>query len=224
MNIIIIEDEGITALFLKETLEDLNHNVINIFDNGNDLIKYLTSNNNIDLIFMDINIKGKIDGIELAKIVKKEYSNISFVFLTSYKDKETIGEAKLVKPLGYIIKPVIQNDIEAVMMVVESTKVIDDNSIKYIKVGKYVYDVDLNILLINKSPVLLGKNELICMKALILNTAPVISAKDLMKKIWINNENNLSSLRELISRLRKKLPGLEINSIPNIGYSVNKIG
>lgn len=218
MNIIIVEDESLTALFLQETLVDLNHTVVNVVDNSNELFEFLKVDNNIDLIFMDINIKGGLDGIQTAQIIKQKYPDISFVFVTSYKEKETIQSAKAVKPLGYIVKPVVSSDIEAVMMVVEATKETPINDNKYISIGKYTYNMEYKVLFKNSQPIILGKNELLCIEILILNKSSIVSMKELMYRIWNNDNDHSSSLRELISRLRKKLPDLEINSIPNIGY------
>ncbi|MFX4253351.1 response regulator, partial [Aliarcobacter butzleri] len=69
----------------------------------------LIKEKNIALIFMDINIKGPKDGLQLATEISKKY-NIQIVFITSYQDTQTIQEASLSTPLGYLIKPIIKAD------------------------------------------------------------------------------------------------------------------
>ena len=218
MNVVIVEDEGVTALFIQEVIKDLHHTVVGVFDNANELFTFLKSNQ-VDLIFMDINIKGPHDGIQTANITHARYPNISFVYLTSYKDSETIRNAQAVKPLGYLIKPIVESDLEAIMMVVDGYK----NS--YIKVEPtqilfehYSYDCKTKTLYANNKIITLSKNELLCMDALIHNRNTYISSEQLIATIWKHEQNRLDSLRELIYRLRKKLPNLSLHSSSNIGY------
>lgn len=223
VNILIVEDEGITALFLDETLSSLQHDVKNCFDNAQEVLDFLNKDSNIDLIFMDINIKGSLDGISLAKEIKIKYPKIAFVFVTSYKDSMTISEAKYIKPYGYLIKPVLQSDIEAMMMVVDShigndvdLKSIDKN---IIKISNYTYNLENNILYKDEIPIALSLNETKCIEILFKNKNSYVSIEQLLQTIW-NTEKDISSLRELVYRLRKKLPNLKINSTPNLGYIV----
>ena len=167
MNIVIMEDEGIIALFFKEVIEDLNHKVVAVFDNSTALLDFLKSNQ-VDLIFMDINIRGQLDGIETANIVHDQYQNISIVFLTSYKDSDTIKNAQSVQPLGYLIKPVMESDLEAVLMVVQGYKlqrVATNNAV--IHFLDYSYNLNTKTLFKEGVPLLLSYNEKVCLDMLI---------------------------------------------------------
>lgn len=218
MNVVIIEDEGVTALFLREIIKDLNHTVVGVFDNSDALFSFLKSNP-VDLIFMDINIKGALDGIQTANLAHNKYPNISFVYLTSYKDSQTIKSAQAVKPLGYLIKPVLESDLEAIMMVVDGYK---NSSIKIeptqIVFGEYNYNSKTKILYKENQTIILSKNEILCIDALVHNRNTYISSEQLITIIWEHEQNRLDSLRELIYRLRKKLPNLPLHSSSNIGY------
>ena len=218
MNIIIVEDEGITAFFLKEVIEDLEHEVVGVFDEGNGLLDFL-KDNSVDLIFMDIQINGSIDGIQLANIIYRKYPDIKFIFLTSYKDSETILNAQVVKPMGYIIKPVVEKDIEAILMVVGGRDSIS-NPKKNNKIifGEYMYDLDTKTLYRGEEYIALAKNERSCFHTLILHRDTTVSAEQLIFSIWGDEDGRLSSLRELTYRLRKKIPGISLTNILNIGY------
>ena len=218
MNIVIMEDEGIIALFFKEVIEDLNHKVVAVFDNSTALLDFLKSNQ-VDLIFMDINIRGQLDGIETANIVHDQYQNISIVFLTSYKDSDTIKNAQSVQPLGYLIKPVMESDLEAVLMVVQGYKlqrVATNNAV--IHFLDYSYNLNTKTLFKEGVPLLLSYNEKVCLDMLIANKNNYVSTEQLIFTIWNKEENRIDSLRELIYRLRKKLPNLPLKSSSKIGY------
>ena len=163
MNIVIVEDEGIIALFLKEVIQDLNHKVIAVLDNGIILLEFL-KNNQVDLVFMDINIRGSLDGIQTANMIYDQYDkNISLVFLTSYKDSDTIKRAQFVYPLGYLIKPVMENDLEAILMVVAGhKKSFVSKKHEEIVFLNYRYNTKTKTLLKENVLVALSHNERVC--------------------------------------------------------------
>ena len=103
INILIVEDEAIVALDIEEKLIDLGYNIIDIVDNGKSAIE-CCSKHCIDLILMDINIKGNIDGIDTAKTILNN-NNIPIVFLTAYSTNEFIERSKNISPYGYLLKP-----------------------------------------------------------------------------------------------------------------------
>ena len=219
MNIAIVEDEAITALFLKDTVEEHDHNVLCMYDNSIDMLGFLSKNKSIDLISMDIQINGKLDGIDLAYEISTKYPNISIVFITSFKDNETIKKAEIVTPLGYIIKPVVESDLNAILMVVESFKrnrqIVNNN---IVEIGVYVYDKENKTVLENNEIIYLSNNETIFLDYLIENKNSYISHEQLIMKIWNGESNREVSLRELIYRLRKKMPELNIKNVPKVGY------
>ncbi|MEL6557555.1 MAG: response regulator [Bacteroidota bacterium] len=108
--ILIVEDEPIIADDLAMTLEKMNYNVVDIFDNAEDTLNFLKKSKP-DLLLLDINIEGDRDGIELGTVVGKEYK-LPFIFLTSYYDKSTVDRASKANPLGYLVKPFNERDLQ----------------------------------------------------------------------------------------------------------------
>lgn len=106
---LIVEDEQIIAKDFKARLEHLGCQVVGIADNGIDALNYVASNE-IDLIFMDIQIKGDSNGIVTAEKIGEKY-DIPIIFTTAFSDDETIRAACKVKPIGYILKPYDTNQL-----------------------------------------------------------------------------------------------------------------
>lgn len=102
-NILIVEDEIELAANLKEILEFLGFKVINIFSNGVDVLDSL-SKELPDLILMDIQIEGEIDGIDLAYHIRGKYK-IPLIFLTAYHDKSILDRVSEVNYDDYLLKP-----------------------------------------------------------------------------------------------------------------------
>ncbi|MDP2796133.1 MAG: response regulator [Methanoregula sp.] len=63
-----------------------------------------------DVVLMDINIKGDIDGIETTKRIKERF-NLPVIYVTSHSDGATLERAKKTKPDGFILKPFEDNDL-----------------------------------------------------------------------------------------------------------------
>ena len=110
-NILIVEDESIVALDIKDKLEHLGYNVLNIVSSGEKAIEEVTKIQP-DLILMDIVLKGEIDGIETARQIR-ECFDIPIIYLTAHSDEKTLKRAKITEPFGYIIKPFVDEDLKS---------------------------------------------------------------------------------------------------------------
>ena len=101
--IMVVEDEGLVALGIKEELESLGYEVTAVASSADVAINKALSTEP-DLVLMDIHLKGGTDGIEAARQLKQAL-NIPVVFLTAYSDKETLKRAISTEPFAYLIKP-----------------------------------------------------------------------------------------------------------------------
>ncbi|MFH0788145.1 MAG: PAS domain S-box protein [Pseudomonadota bacterium] len=107
--ILIVEDEAIIALDLKSHLEQMGYTVLAQVNSAEKALEFIEQDLP-DLVLMDIILKGKMDGIEGADIIRSRWG-IPVVFVTAYADQKRLERAKLVYPFGYIIKPFQDNDI-----------------------------------------------------------------------------------------------------------------
>ncbi len=74
--------------------------------------KQSVKRNQLDLILMDIRLKGDMDGIQTAREIHRLH-DIPIVFLTAYADSTTLERAKTIEPYGYIIKPVEDRELQS---------------------------------------------------------------------------------------------------------------
>ncbi|WAC13707.1 response regulator [Dyadobacter pollutisoli] len=103
IRILILEDEGIQAMGLEETLEKHGYEVALIADNGKEALEFI-SHEPVDLALLDIHIKGDMDGIETAWKMK-DVTSIPIIYLTAYMDNETVRRAEETAPAAYLTKP-----------------------------------------------------------------------------------------------------------------------
>jgi CheY-like chemotaxis protein len=99
----IVEDEGIVAMDIRNSLIALGYEVPFWVDSGEKALQNLEKQK-IDLLLMDIIIKGSMDGIESARIVSEKYG-VPIVFLTAFEDEETLKSAYSANAAGILIKP-----------------------------------------------------------------------------------------------------------------------
>lgn len=102
-SILIVEDDPVVGKVIERCLLNLDYRIAGLATTGSEAID-LANTNNPDLILMDINLKGDIDGTETAKKIHG-LLGIPVVFLTAYSDPETFSRALSTTPYGYIVKP-----------------------------------------------------------------------------------------------------------------------
>lgn len=109
--ILIVEDDQELALNIKDILVFIGYEVVGIFDNGVDVLEFL-NHQPVDMIFMDIQIKGAIDGVELCKKIKA-FKFIPVVYLTAFSDKSILDRISATDYDGYILKPFTLLELES---------------------------------------------------------------------------------------------------------------
>ncbi len=103
IKILIVEDEWITSEEIKEILKKNQFHVVGQAEDAASALD-LVANETPDIALLDINIKGELDGIELAKKLRSQH-DLAIIFLTAYDDNRFLDRAKEVDPEAYIVKP-----------------------------------------------------------------------------------------------------------------------
>ncbi|GIW23613.1 MAG: hypothetical protein KatS3mg068_2620 [Candidatus Sericytochromatia bacterium] len=109
INVLIVEDESIVALDLKNTLSKLNYNVLDIATSGAGAISKARELNP-DVILMDIMLKGDMDGVNTTKEINSRF-DIPIVYLSAYSDKNTLKRVNKTNYYSYISKPFEEKDL-----------------------------------------------------------------------------------------------------------------
>lgn len=223
-NILIVEDEFINAEFLKQVLLQNGFNNIYTVTNADDALN-ITITTKIDFVFMDINISGAVDGIMCAKIINQKY-DIPIVYTTAYADSQTISEASDTNLYGYLIKPFDAKDIEVICKIVlklgcvtVEEKVSDD----FINVSENCkFDVQSKTFTVDNIVVKLSKNELKLLEILCRNLNQCVAYNVIKDFVWQDKYIADSTMRDTISRLRRKSLELQIDSHSGVGYCLKK--
>lgn len=122
--ILIVEDEAITALDLKYSLEDLGYEVIDTADTGQDAID-IAAERIPDIVLMDIKLKEDMEGTDAARVIAK--LRIPIVYLTANTDDETFQNANIPGTYGFLTKPYDINKIDkALKIIIKRAKMEED--------------------------------------------------------------------------------------------------
>ncbi|MBU2551648.1 MAG: PAS domain S-box protein [Proteobacteria bacterium] len=108
--ILIVDDEVLIAEDLASRIEGLGYTICGQAPSAEKAFELLEKQQP-DLVMMDIVIKGEMDGIEAAEVIRDKWG-IPVVFLTAYADSDRLERAKLTYPFGYILKPFQDRDIK----------------------------------------------------------------------------------------------------------------
>ncbi len=114
--ILVVEDDYGGVMYLQARLTQLGYEVCGIVGKGEEAIEMARSLKP-DLIIMDINLAGSIDGIDAAVAIKR-FLNVALIYLTAYEDDATVQKAKLSGPHGYLTKPIDSKSLKTTLEIV----------------------------------------------------------------------------------------------------------
>jgi DNA-binding LytR/AlgR family response regulator len=103
VNVLIVEDESIVALDLANGLERDGYHIAGIADNAEEA-QQLFTDNEVDIVLMDVNIIGEKDGIDTAVEILKQKA-VPIIYLTAFTDAATIDRIKQTHPAAFLSKP-----------------------------------------------------------------------------------------------------------------------
>lgn len=120
ISLYIVEDELIIAHDLKAKLTGLGYEILGIDTKGESAIQNIAglqeSDQEPDIVIMDVKLAGKMDGIEAARILTENY-NCGIIFLTSMNKNEIFTKSFSLKPYAYLFKPIDIDQIRAAIEV-----------------------------------------------------------------------------------------------------------
>jgi DNA-binding response OmpR family regulator len=215
-NILIVEDEHISAQYLKKILEENNLKVCAIEDNAEDALQ-ATKKLNPDLLLLDIMLYGQTSGCELALEIREFNNEIIIIFLSAYADDEMLEYALNVDAYSYLLKPYRDQEIiTTIKMALQqhrSEKHFHSISLK----NRYTYHITEARLLKKDVDTMLNGKRLELIAILAQKRAQAISLEEIAHKLYGDNFS-INTLRSLVHRIKQNFPDLQIHNVPKKGY------
>ena len=213
-NIVLVEDELDLQKLIKNYLEKAGYNII-CCSTGKEALNNL--NNNIHLWILDIMLPDDISGYDIIKKIREIDDNVPVIF-TSARDEDLDKIIGL--ELGsddYITKP--YSPKELVLRVSNIIKRVYIKETQKIVYSDYIIDTDKRMVLYKDKEINLTTLEYDLLKMFLDNKNKSFSRDDILNIIWGNDYYGTDRVvDDLVRRLRKKMPNLNINTIYGFGY------
>lgn len=213
-----VEDEADLSVLIKTYLEKAGYKVV-CFDKGLDAINYIGEK--VDLWILDIMLKDGVSGYDIIKEIREKDLTTPVIF-TSARDHDL--DKILGLELGsddYITKPFSPKEL--VLRVNNIIKrVYDSKEVNAINYLDYVIDIKRRNVFLDKKEIKLTTLEFDLLLLFIKNTDKSFSREEILSDVW--GDDYFGSDRvvdDLVRRLRKKMPKLNINTIYGYGYRLS---
>ncbi|UTJ05262.1 response regulator transcription factor [Arcobacter roscoffensis] len=214
--ILLLEDDKLFASTIEDFLEDEGFEIDIAYD-GEQCLD-LNYENKYDLYIFDINVP-KINGLDLLEQLRQAGDETPSIFLTSYKDKETLHEGFLKGCDDYLKKPV---DLDELILRIKALFKRNKKSFEAIKltdtlefdsISKRVYEsgVDLNL------PI----KVLELLELFIEHRGEIVTKQMIISKLWsAGEEYSEGSIRVYINSIKKLLGKDSLSNIKGVGYKI----
>ena len=216
--ICLVEDEVDLATVVKMYLEKAGYDVVT-FTKGSEAISYI--GNPVDVWILDIMLGDDVNGYDVIKQIREKDSLVPVIF-TSARDQDL--DRILGLELGsddYITKPYSSKELvlrvnNIIKRVYQST---DSKILNYLD---YSIDLDKRIVSIKDKPIKLTTLEFDLLVLLVENLNKSFSREDILDAVWGNDYfGSDRAVDDLVRRLRKKMPLLNVNTIYGYGYRLS---
>ena len=212
--IVLVEDEKDLNSLIRAYLEKAGYKVISYL-NGEDAIKNI--NMEAHLWILDIMLGDSISGYDIIKKIRETNEEMPVIF-TSARDQDLDKIIGL--ELGsddYITKP--YSPKELVLRVNNIIKRVYTKDLQKLTYDKYVIDLDKRIVYLDDKELSLTTLEFDLLYMFVTNKNKSFSRDDILNIIWGNDYFGTDRVvDDLVRRLRKKMPDININTIYGYGY------
>ena len=221
-SILLAEDYNSLRIDMAEVLENFFHTVT-VTENGKDAWNaYQSNEKGFDIVLTDIQMPF-MDGVELsAKILEQNPKQVIIVF-SAHTDTEYLLKLINLGISKFITKPIQDSELFDTLYTV--TKKMNSSStpkenLDYVSLGKgYIWDKEKEVLKNEEDFISLTKHEILLLKLFVTKEESICTQDDIMqyfedKRVTINEKN----IRNLVFKLRKKIPEKCIQNIYGLGY------
>ena len=222
-NVLIVEDESVVAMEIASYVKQLELHVIAKVSNAQDALKVVNTQN-VDLVLMDIYLKGQEDGISCVEEMKK-IKSVQVIYISAFSDEATLQRAIDTKPSSYLVKPFSLLDLKIAINIAIKNATSNSDKNDFL-IGDIVFDKEFSYdtrtdeLLCLGEKIHLTTQERSLLRLLMKSKNCVVSIYQLENELWPQKESNENTRRALVARLRSKLNYKFIETVHSIGYKI----
>jgi DNA-binding response OmpR family regulator len=217
-SLLYVEDEPEIQKNISAYLSSYFKNIY-LADNGENALD-LYEEHKPDVLILDINLP-KINGLDVAAKIRKKDTTIKIIMLTAFSEKEKLLRAVELNLTKYLIKPVVPKAFkEALNLLAE--ELLRNPSRFLVLNDSCIWDKRKQQCSIKNDVINLSEKETRLLKLFIDNIGKVVRSEKIITTLWddaIEREISTDSVKNQVSKLRKKLPKGCIYNVYAEGYS-----
>lgn len=218
VSILLLEDDELFALTLVDYIEEFSDYKITHVNSGNKFLEEIY-HNRFDLYLLDINVPD-INGIDLLKEIRGSENETPAIFLTSYKDKETLKNGFLSGADDFLTKPFDMDEL--ILRINSIVKRMKKDTV--IEIGRVVINLDTKSVTKDEQDVKVGHKVLELFELFYQNNHSVVTKDMIINRLWNTTEDHSDgSIRVYVNALKKLFADenrFKINNIKNVGYKI----
>ncbi len=233
MRVLFVEDDEFIRKETHELLCDI-FNHVDIAVNGEEGLKqyigfYNDTKSYYDLVITDIKMP-KMDGIDLTKEIYKVYKEQPVIVLSAHSESEYLMELVNIGISQFITKPIEINSFVHTIFNISKDIYIKNNENSETQstlvnlTPALIWNKESKKLNRGKEDIKLTKKELLLIDLLLKVTEKTYTVDEIIIHLWKDNDEtspDVKNLKNIISRLRKKIPELDIENVYGFGYKIN---
>lgn len=216
MRIVLIEDHGILARALIQSLQDAGH-AVDWLENGEDADGFLAQNG-ADLAVLDVNLPG-LSGLEVLRRLRARGQAFPVLMLTAQGQISDRVAGLDAGADDYLVKPFEMAELHARIRALSRRPA--DARAEFEVIGAITYDRAARSLMTSTGALPIARRELALFEAFVENPGRVLSKDQLGERIYgIGADIDANAVELLVSRLRRKLDGhgVGIRTLRGLGY------
>jgi DNA-binding response OmpR family regulator len=229
LSVLLVEDHAPSRQEMQEILQDLFADVVSVSDGEEALRTYRIAyhaHRPFDLVITDIKMP-HMDGVFLAQTIKKMHKKQAIIVLSAYPESQYLLELINIGLSKFITKPIdhekffqVISDVTQTILEMKTPATHTENSLLHIK-QDLVWDIQKRLLKYQNHTIDLSKNELLFMECLAANGEKITTTQSLLETFYYSGiDINENGIRNLVLRLRKKLPDNVIHTVYGMGYKL----
>jgi len=173
---------------------------------------------NPDIIVTDVKMP-RLNGIEFIKKIREDNSKIPIVVTSAYTDQEYLLESIKLSLVEYLVKPMREEALEKVL--IECAKILSESKKEIHFSSELYYDYTNKIFVYNNKEITLTNKEIEFIEFLLANRGNLVTKQKIEDKLYIYEDAPPSALKNLVFKLRKKLPLDIIKTQGKLGYLID---
>ncbi|WP_456382318.1 response regulator transcription factor [Hydrogenimonas sp.] len=220
--ILIVEDDLLSAEYLKEILQSEGHEVLDILDTAEAAIDSC-ERIEPDIVLMDVMLRGRLSGSEAAVEIGRRRPHSKIIFLSAYADSEMVDYAVRSRAFAYLMKPYREREILATVKVAlgyDETTPRPREDVKILPLAKgFRFDLESGKLFRDDGEIPLTEKKRKLIELLAKNRNVTVSNERICMEIWHEPKSD-NTIRSLVHRLRQAIGEDIVVNVNGIGYTL----